>query len=190
MYGGSFAESTAGMYAFSGVAGGLGSVFTGGNFWQGAATGLMVAGLNHAQHKSNKFFNRFKKHYDAGSGKDIKLTKDEFDYLISKGKINYANAQDIGDGFYKAPIDFYSSGDDLAYSFGKATVYYQESNLSIGPSNRIFMDINDFYNFNSLPWGTRSYFGEIVTRGYGTYGRIIGAKDFRVYYHSYKLGGR
>jgi len=58
MYGGSFAESTAGMYAFSGVAGGLGFVFTGGNFWQGAVTGLMVAGLNHLNHKTVTFFGK------------------------------------------------------------------------------------------------------------------------------------
>jgi len=58
MYGGDFANSTVGMYAFSGAAGGVGSTLTGGNFWEGMATGLMVAGLNHAKHKAeeHKFF--------------------------------------------------------------------------------------------------------------------------------------
>ena len=51
MYGGQFANSTVGLYGFSGMAGGLASTVTGGNFWQGAALGLMNAGLNHA--KSN-----------------------------------------------------------------------------------------------------------------------------------------
>jgi RHS repeat-associated protein len=49
MYGGQFANSIAGNYAFSGLAGGVGAELTGGNFWEGAATGLMVAGLNHIQ---------------------------------------------------------------------------------------------------------------------------------------------
>ncbi len=36
---------------FGTVSGGLSSEFTGGNFWQGAATGLTVSGLNHVAHK-------------------------------------------------------------------------------------------------------------------------------------------
>ncbi|MGB3852103.1 MAG: DUF6443 domain-containing protein [Tunicatimonas sp.] len=49
MYGGKAANSTAGLYAFSGLAGGAGSAATGGNFWEGAALGVMNAGLNHAR---------------------------------------------------------------------------------------------------------------------------------------------
>lgn len=33
------------------VSGGLSAELTGGNFWQGAATGLVVSGLNHVAHK-------------------------------------------------------------------------------------------------------------------------------------------
>jgi RHS repeat-associated protein len=51
MYGGKFASSIAGNYAFSGLAGGVGAELTGGNFLEGAATGLMVAGLNHLQQR-------------------------------------------------------------------------------------------------------------------------------------------
>ncbi len=36
---------------FGTVSGGLSSELTGGNFWQGAATGLAVSGLNHVAHK-------------------------------------------------------------------------------------------------------------------------------------------
>jgi RHS repeat-associated protein len=49
MYGGKFASSSAGAYSFSGLAGGLGSELTGGSFWEGAAIGVMNAGLNHLQ---------------------------------------------------------------------------------------------------------------------------------------------
>lgn len=37
--------------SFSTVSGGLSAELTGGNFWQGAATGLMVSGLNHVAHR-------------------------------------------------------------------------------------------------------------------------------------------
>ncbi len=35
------------MIAFGTIAGGAGAALTGGNFWQGAVTGLVVSGLNH-----------------------------------------------------------------------------------------------------------------------------------------------
>ncbi|WP_163408691.1 hypothetical protein [Flavobacterium ajazii] len=48
---GKFASSGAGMIAFGTVSGGAGAALTGGNFWQGAATGLVVSGLNHYVHQ-------------------------------------------------------------------------------------------------------------------------------------------
>jgi len=39
-----------GTIAFGTVSGGAGAALTGGNFWQGAATGLVVSGLNHTFH--------------------------------------------------------------------------------------------------------------------------------------------
>jgi len=49
-------------------------------------------------------------------------------------------------------------------------------------------DINDYYNFDAKPWGReRSYHTEILTRSYGRYGSIIGARVFRIYHRSYKL---
>ncbi|MBS3992179.1 MAG: hypothetical protein KGZ87_00505 [Bacteroidetes bacterium] len=38
------------MIAFGTIAGGAGAALTKGNFWQGAATGLVVSGLNHVMH--------------------------------------------------------------------------------------------------------------------------------------------
>ena len=40
-------NTIAGTYAFSAVAGGLGSKLTGGDFWQGAGISLMTADPNH-----------------------------------------------------------------------------------------------------------------------------------------------
>jgi hypothetical protein len=49
--GGNFASSGLGMISFGTVSGGAGAALTGGNFWQGAVTGLVVSGLNHAMHE-------------------------------------------------------------------------------------------------------------------------------------------
>jgi hypothetical protein len=48
---GKFASSAVGTIAFGAVAGGIGSELTGGNFWQGALIGGVVAGFNHVMHK-------------------------------------------------------------------------------------------------------------------------------------------
>lgn len=46
-----FASSTVGTVAFGALSGGIGAELSGGNFWQGAVTGGIVAGLNHAMHR-------------------------------------------------------------------------------------------------------------------------------------------
>ncbi len=48
--GGNFTKSAAGTIGFSAVAGGVGAELTGGEFWKGATTGAIVAGLNHVAH--------------------------------------------------------------------------------------------------------------------------------------------
>lgn len=46
-----FANSAVGTVAFGALSGGIGAELSGGNFWQGAVTGGIVAGLNHAMHR-------------------------------------------------------------------------------------------------------------------------------------------
>jgi hypothetical protein len=48
---GKIAENTTGQIAFGTIMGGVGASLTGGNFWQGAATGLMVTVFNDLMHQ-------------------------------------------------------------------------------------------------------------------------------------------
>ncbi|HEX8270914.1 MAG TPA: hypothetical protein VF581_13560 [Flavobacterium sp.] len=48
--GGKFSENIGGILTFGAISGGAGAAMTKGNFWQGAVTGLVVSGLNHAMH--------------------------------------------------------------------------------------------------------------------------------------------
>ena len=50
---GKFAKRTLGTILFGAISGGIGSELTGGNFWQGALIGGVVAGLNHAAHSTS-----------------------------------------------------------------------------------------------------------------------------------------
>ena len=97
------ASGTGGMIAFGTIAGGAGASLTGGNFWQGAVTGLVVSGLNHAMHQgdSNTMFDDDQKpktteeklinmlnKYKVGD----KIDLDDFGDMIdssAKGLINY-----------------------------------------------------------------------------------------------------
>ena len=46
-----FAGGAVGTITFGALSGGIGAELSGGNFWQGAVTGGIIAGLNHAMHK-------------------------------------------------------------------------------------------------------------------------------------------
>lgn len=180
----SFANTTLGTYAFSGLAGGVGAAATGGDFWKGAGIGLMNAGLNHVQQgfEEHQFFNRLRNHYESGTGDDFKINTSEFRYLIKKGRIDFANAKELDNGYYSATIDFYNSNNDLKFSFGKATVTYRIG--GVGMSNRlknnyIYSNFYDRYDFDPKPWGTRTVPNEVITRGYGWYSK---GTPFDIYY--------
>lgn len=77
---GSFASSDIGMIAFGTVSGGAGAAMTGGNFWQGAVTGLVVSGLNHFAHKiqENKSFKQQLKENGINPNGKFGFTSEEF----------------------------------------------------------------------------------------------------------------
>ena len=164
-----FAQSTIGTVAFGALSGGVGAELSGGNFWQGAVTGGIVAGLNHAMHKIGedpKFFKKMKDHYEKRTGEEITLTEKEFKYLVSKGKIDTKTIKiiDKKNNIYKAVINFYDSGFDLANTFGKATVTYRVVN-----GKKLYRTFYDKYDFDPKEWGVRSTSSEIKTRLYNIY---------------------
>ena len=73
----------ASMIVFGTIAGGAGAALTGGNFWQGAATGLIVSGLNHSLHQGDSKPKPKKAKWDLNG--DGKLQKVEADLWGVKG---------------------------------------------------------------------------------------------------------
>ncbi|MDY6024898.1 MAG: hypothetical protein SPI78_01450, partial [Bergeyella zoohelcum] len=51
---GDFASSAGGTIAFGALSGGIGAELSGGNFWEGAVIGGIVAGLNHVAHQEKQ----------------------------------------------------------------------------------------------------------------------------------------
>ncbi|MEY4834768.1 MAG: hypothetical protein RI980_883 [Bacteroidota bacterium] len=80
---------------FGTISGGAGAALTGGNFWQGAVTGLIVSGLNHVAHDALDGGGDppidYKKHFS-----DIKLLGKLYaNYQVGENKPFYYNASDI-----------------------------------------------------------------------------------------------
>ena len=123
----------------------------------------------------HKFFWRFKNHYDSGKGTDIQLTIEEFAYLVSKGVIDHSGAKDLGNGYYFSTINFYNSGFDLAYSWGRADITYKIVN-----GNYIYNNIINVYDFDAKSQGERSWYNEVITQGYGILS--VFGKPFNLYY--------
>lgn len=79
------ANNTVGTLLFGTISGGVGASLTKGNFWQGAASGLMVSLLNHAMHSSSD-----DNGYDENGNKISNKGGDKTDYLYDK------NGKEIG----------------------------------------------------------------------------------------------
>jgi RHS repeat-associated protein len=168
-----------GTVTISSVSGGVGAYIGGARSAEdilfGMATGAIVGGLNHAMHEAGEkkeereiieFFSRLRAHYEGKTGTDIRLNRKEFDFLISRGKINWkASKYNESTKTFSTIIDFYNSDTDLKLSFGRATVYYTDNN-----GKATFTGFHDVYDFDPKPWGEgRSFVNEVITRTYNSY---------------------
>lgn len=85
---------TIGTLAFGSIMGGAGSALTGGNFWKGAVTGLVVSGLNHVLSHSSKDPRLRGGKYNNRKMSSVKPFRDETFYSIN---VRYADLLTHGD---------------------------------------------------------------------------------------------
>ncbi len=147
--GGKFAQTGAGMITFGTIAGGVGSSLTGGNFWQGAVTGLMVSGLNHLAHQTKQ---PQPKRPDA----DGKLTLEEAnewwangngDLTVDASKVdlNFIDPSKMVKGQKYLVQSLTTSKDGRVY--GRIWVEYQGNNqVSIDPDTYDFNQEGSFWD--------------------------------------------
>lgn len=106
VFGSQLNQSTVGLLTFGTISGGAGSLIGGGNFWQGAVTGLVVSGLNHAMNHDTqkKLTGTLVLEDKIGFGNDL-IIKLEYSYdpstkifTITDQKLEYnVNILTIGD---------------------------------------------------------------------------------------------
>lgn len=118
--GGKFADTAGGVMLMGTITGGAAARLTGGNFWEGAVTGLIVSGLNHAMHMGEQrrsLLSRFKK---DSNGK----------YIVDPfGKPDFSDA-----GVAKINGAVEGLGEDYALS-GKPKVDFDLNNGDVGNTN-------------------------------------------------------
>ena len=119
------------MIAFGALSGGIGAELTGGNFWQGALIGGVVAGLNHAMH-SIKFespkdiiiLNASKEVYGAGHNGYIVEYNGKFIYIASDGLVDgYPVSELILGGKQESTIKAFNTKQE-ALDFAKSQYGY------------------------------------------------------------------
>jgi RHS repeat-associated protein len=179
---GKFADSVEGTLFFGAVAGGAGAELTGGNFWQGATTGLIVAALNHVAHKIQEGLDQPKdKIY---SGHQILISEKgvvdariniEYKYKIVDGKkIVIDGSVVINHDFDNSinPIDSYTQNDSdglkispLVYTSNDKIVFelvgtHVEGSFSIGTlkqSTGLYKTVYQFTGAVDISKPTNSY---------------------------------
>ena len=133
------------MIAFGALSGGIGAELSGGNFWQGAITGGIVAGLNHAMHKMAGPGDPEKTRKAKAYAKEYKANKEtllavgmmqeflfetmdfgEFDvadfreFVISRSNPNDTHLQGAN-ALYSKGVEYFKSIEDILPAKGRIT---------------------------------------------------------------------
>jgi RHS repeat-associated protein len=160
---GSFADNGAGMIAFGTVAGGAGASLTGGNFWQGAVTGLVVSGLNHFAHQIKIHSNakEWLKNGGYDSNEDISgMDESARDSYVKGMRENVYPADILYDDAGNPNIGYDSAISDYgSYNNKEVTIYSK----AFSTNKDLFLTImhegmhawDDYHGLTSA-WGSKS----------------------------------
>ncbi|UPT70707.1 MAG: hypothetical protein M0D53_16850 [Flavobacterium sp. JAD_PAG50586_2] len=130
-----------GTLAFGTVSGGAGASLTGGNFWQGAVTGLVVSGLNHLMHQNEHgdpkgrkapTLEEANKHYREANGKPMTVDASTID-------LNFVDTTGWVEGNKYEVSTLLSSKHGRV--FGKLNLVYKGNNQVAIESNMYDFDI-------------------------------------------------
>jgi hypothetical protein len=160
------------MIAFGTVAGGAGAALTGGNFWQGAVTGLVVSGLNHAMHPMDGPGDPPKKGSETNPKVGVGLhTIDENGNFVVNGS------------------DLFSKGyDKIPNTLKRATAY--KMSLKTGASaGKIFQGAKGISNNAGRFAKTLGPVGNVVSGGVIGYEFLTGTWDAHTFVNSALLAG-
>ncbi|QOR73761.1 hypothetical protein IMZ16_09660 [Cruoricaptor ignavus] len=147
-----FASSAVGTVAFGALSGGIGAELSGGNFWQGAVIGGIVAGLNHAMHLGDSPNDNG---YDENGKKVSNKGGDRTDYLYDKNgneiastsvKVTFSQGGEVSSSFEGYGFRYYTQGTggalydpsfDIMSSFVGGVVTGKALGFGVGYLNKV-----------------------------------------------------
>jgi hypothetical protein len=178
--GGCAGSSDVGMVTFGVIMGGAGASLTGGNFWQGAATGLAVSGLNHLAHYysakhnfdreiDNYYGNKADEPVRGMSQKDIDnaiknlpTLKRIYTKLVSKFKnlkVDYSSyfGADDGKTFFDtnsksvSSITIFRSAGSISFRYMSQTILHEFGHAMSGYHGFFFSNFKKYGEYSDIP---------------------------------------
>jgi RHS repeat-associated protein len=135
------AANGVGTIAFGTIAGGAGAALTGGNFWQGAVTGLVVSGLNHAVHGTEK------KNYTSRQFKmkEGKVYSEKLVYFKDNKQSRLLYDQAVSESLVDGQLSIYGHGTPRYIQFAANSLL--ESNHLLAADYYLYNDSSMYKNF-------------------------------------------
>jgi len=181
-----------GMIAFGTVSGGAGAKLTGGNFWQGAVTGLVVSGLNHYVHSIEGSKNLRKNIENGGLDPDAKpeMTSEFITGTLNKKVDGLEASYEAG----SKPSFIFSNGksDNVAEhnlsSTNRITIYEKNAKTIYRLVSSLFHEYRHAYQVmtNFYSRGERIY-GPLGPEG--TYSKLRSLIEWDAYNYQINVGG-
>ena len=161
--GGKFAGSNVGGIAFGALSGGIGAEFTGGNFWTGAITGGIVAGLNGVLHEGGDPKPKPKK-ATQGTLSNKEVTSRLVD-LYDDSNLTSASSIIGQEGMVlnKAELLIEKSAKGASFAnrrhVSKTLKFTSKAGKFLGGAGIVVSLIEDYSSANGLTWGTAAKVG-------------------------------
>ncbi|MEA4936999.1 MAG: FG-GAP-like repeat-containing protein [Paludibacter sp.] len=173
--GGKFANSFLGTVGFSSISGGIGAELSGGNFWQGAATGAVVGLLNHMDNELEKRKNNYAIKKSKSLVKSPNAQVDAHSTLVTDNQNSYITIVNdnrgnmvevqtpistvsvvdgsftVGNSFMQIGSDGHNYVFDVSIPVGRATNYGLTIKLNANIVNRVLMTGGYFILFRNIP---------------------------------------
>lgn len=142
---GSVTQTGLGQALFGTVSGGVTAQLQGGNFWQGAAVGLTVSGLNHVAHK---VFTTNKKYYtyrDSKTDDDGNVTSEKLVYFKNNTQEKLLYDQAVSEPLIDGQLSIYGHGNQKFIKFDINTGLL--SNKLLATDYYLYNDSTMYKNF-------------------------------------------
>ncbi|SFD47488.1 hypothetical protein [Flavobacterium phragmitis] len=152
------------------LSGGAGAAFTGGNFWQGAVTGLVVSGLNHAMHMmDDNGYDQNGKQINNKGGDTTDYLYDEKGNIIESTNVKFIGA--ISQGKFRDLGGFRGYGFK-GFSMATGSIVEDNTIFELYAGGKVLEGVSASFKFLRASGGRINGFSISKGSGYGSKARF------------------